>query len=124
VLLLKGKKMDINEYQELTTRTAGNYKQKERALLNWGLGVAGEAGDIAGCIKKTIFHDNDQSEGIKENIGDTMWYLAMICNTMGWKLEDIMEANIAKLKKRYPKGFNLVDARRGKTRVDWMEKGK
>jgi len=116
--------MDINEYQELTKRTAGNYKSKKKALTNWGLGVAGEAGDIAGCIKKILFHQNDQSDGVRENIGDTMWYLAMICNTMGWKLEDIMKENIEKLRKRYPEGFNFKDARRGKTRVDWMEKGK
>jgi len=114
--------MDINEYQELTKRTAGNYKLKKKALTNWGLGVAGEAGDIAGCIKKTLFHKNDQSDGVRENIGDTMWYLAMICNTMGWKLEDVMAENIEKLKKRYPEGFNFKAARRGKSRIDWMEK--
>ncbi|AKM82629.1 TPA: nucleotide pyrophosphohydrolase [Candidatus Berkelbacteria bacterium] len=113
--------MDINEYQKLATRTAKNYKN-QRALMNWGLGVAGEAGDIAGCIKKTVFHKNDQSDGVRENIGDTMWYLAMICNTMGWSLEDILEENIDKLRKRYPEGFTFKDAQRGKTRVDWMEK--
>lgn len=117
-------KIDINQYQELTKRTAGNYKNKNKALTNWGLGVAGEAGDLAGCIKKTLFHNNDQSDGIRENIGDTMWYLAMICNTMGWSLEDIMQENIEKLAKRYPEGFTFEAARRGKTRVDWMEKKK
>ena len=117
------KKLDLNHYQELTKRTAPGYKDKEKALTNWGLGVAGEAGDLAGCIKKTLFHDNDQSDGIRENIGDTMWYLAMICNTMGWKLEEILQENIDKLEKRYPTGFNFEAAKRGKTRIDWMEKG-
>lgn len=116
--------MNINEYQEASKRTAGNYKAKNRALSNWGLGVAGEAGDLAGCIKKTLFHKNDQSEGIRENIGDTMWYLAMICNTMGWKLEEILQENVDKLEKRYPSGFTFKDAKRGGTRKDWMEASK
>ena len=116
------KKLNLSQYQELTKRTAPNYKDKNQALTNWGLGVAGEAGDLAGCIKKTLFHDNDQSVGTRENIGDTMWYLAMICNTMDWKLEDILQENIDKLEKRYPEGFNFEAAKRGKTRIDWMEK--
>jgi hypothetical protein len=41
---------------------------------------------------------------------------------MGWKLDDILEENIAKLKKRYPDGFTFEHARRGGSRVDWMEK--
>lgn len=91
-------------------------------LSNWGLGVAGEAGDLAGCIKKTVYHGNDQKDGIRENIGDTMWYLAMICNCLGWKLDEVLAENIAKLKKRYPKGFTRKDASRGGSRIDWNEK--
>lgn len=116
------KKVNLKDYQKLTLRSAPDYKDKNQALANWGLGVAGEAGDLAGCVKKTLFHQNDQTDGIRENIGDTMWYLAMICNTMGWELEEILSENIAKLEKRYPTGFNYKAAARGKTRIDWMEK--
>ena len=114
--------MNLKTYQKACIRTAEDYKKdKFKSLANWGLGVSGEAGDIAGCIKKLLFHGNDQKTGIRENIGDTMWYLAMICNTLGWDLEKILAENIGKLKKRYPKGFNKKNAQRDKTRIDWNE---
>ena len=62
-------------------------------------------------------------KGVRENIGDTLWYLAMLCNLEGWKLSDIMEENIAKLKARFPEGFTEEAASRKGTRVDWMEQG-
>ena len=65
----------------------------------WELGVSGEAGDIASCIKKLIFHKNESiKDGIKENIGDMMWYTAMICNWFEWNFEEILDENIKKLK--------------------------
>ena len=114
--------MRPNEYQELVKRTAADYDDKTKEISNWGLGIAGEAGDVASCIKKTYFHNNDQTDGIRQNLGDTMWYMAMICNFYGWKLEDIMAENIDKLKKRFPEGFTEKDAGRGGTMIDWNEK--
>lgn len=113
--------MNLKEYQELCKKTAKKFETKEKEILTWGLGIAGEAGDIAGCIKKTFAHDNDQREGIKENVGDTLWYTAMICNFFNWDMEKILDENIKKLENRYPKGFTEKDAGRGGTRIDWNE---
>jgi len=113
-------KMNLKEYQEACKRTNKIFDPPEMEILTWGLGIAGEAGDVAGCIKKTIIHKNDQIPGIKENLGDTLWYIAMICNYYGWNLEDIMQENIDKLKKRYPKGFTYKDAQKDQRR-DWNE---
>lgn len=118
----KATKVDLKEYQKLCRNTAKSFADNDKEISNWGLGIAGEAGDLAGCIKKTIYHNNDQRPGIRENVGDTMWYLAMICNVFGWELEEILAENINKLKKRYPKGFTEKDAGRGGTRIDWNEK--
>ena len=97
--------MELKEYQKLCKKTAKKFNSKEKEILTWGLGIAGEAGDVAGCIKKTFSHGDNQKDGIKENLGDTMWYVAMICNFFGWNLGDVMKENIKKLKKRHPKGF-------------------
>lgn len=113
--------MEVAEYQELVKTTAKKFVDKTHEIASWGLGAVGEAGDMAGCIKKTLFHGNDQRKGIRENLGDMMWYVAMICNFYGWKLENILEENIEKLKERYPQGFTKKDASRGGTRTDWME---
>lgn len=115
--------MNLKEYQELCKKTARIFDIKEKEIFTWGLGICGEAGDVAGCIKKTYSHDNDQRDGIKENLGDVFWYAAMICNFYGWDLEEVMEGNIAKLKKRYKDGkFTIEHARREGTRKDWNEK--
>ena len=116
--------MNLKEYQKLCKTTAQEFKNKEKEILTWGLGIAGEAGDLAGCIKKTFSHDNDQKDGIKENLGDTLWYVAMICNFFDWDLEEILEENIKKLKKRYPQGFDFKKAQRDGARTDWNEEEK
>ena len=114
--------MNLKEYQEKCKKTAKSFDDEKEAMSDWGLGASGEAGDLAGCIKKTFYHNNDQTSGIRENIGDVMWYLAMICNTMGWELDDITNENIEKLSKRYNDGFTEREASRKNTRIDWMEK--
>ena len=114
--------MNLKEYQKLCAKTAKKFKRKEDAIINWALGISGEAGDVAGCIKKTMYHGNDQKTGTRENVGDTMWYLAMICDYYGWNLEDVLQENVEKLKARYPKGFTEKAAKRGGTRIDWNEK--
>jgi NTP pyrophosphatase (non-canonical NTP hydrolase) len=114
--------MDLKEYQKLCKSTANTYEDKEKEIFTWGLGLIGEAGDAIGCIKKTYSQGEDQVQGIRENLGDIMWYIAMICNYYDWDMNDVLKENVDKLKKRYPNGFTEENARRGGTRVDWMEK--
>jgi NTP pyrophosphatase (non-canonical NTP hydrolase) len=116
----KNKIKNLKEYQKLCEKTAQRFKDKEKEILTWGLGIAGEAGDLAGCIKKTFSHKNNQRAGIRENLGDTLWYAAMICNYFNWDFDQVLKENIQKLKKRYPKGFTKKAAKR--KGVDWNEK--
>jgi len=115
-------KGSLKEYQELCKRSAKKFETPEKEIMTWGLGIAGEAGDVASCIKKTFAHDNDQRQGIKENIGDSLWYAAMICNFFNWDMQEMLNENIEKLRKRYPNGFTIKDARREGTIVDWNKK--
>lgn len=119
----KTKKLLLKDYQKLCKKTAGKFGSKEKEIFTYGLGIAGEAGDVAGCIKKIYSHKDDQRMGVKENLGDTIWYIAMICNFYNWDLEEVMRENIKKLEKRYKgKGFSFRKAKRGNVRVDWNEK--
>ena len=111
--------LGIKDYQRACLRTAQHFESDQVKIMTWGLGVAGEAGDLAGCIKKTFVHKNDVTSGIRENIGDTMWYIANICNFFNWDLQEILQENIGKLKVRYPEGFTYKEADRGW--VDWNE---
>lgn len=110
---------NLKEYQELCKNTAQKFEDKEKEILTWGLGIVGEAGDVAGCIKKTFSHKNDQVAGIRENLGDVLWYAATICNYFNWDLDEVLGENIAKLQKRYPEGFTQQHAKRNG--IDWNE---
>ncbi len=119
---IPSKNLTLTQYQKLCRKTAKKFARPELEILTWGLGITGEAGDVGSCIKKTYSHDNDQRVGIRENIGDTLWYAAMICNFFGWNMDEVLEENIAKLRERFPKGFTLKKAKRNGTMVDWNKK--
>ena len=78
-----------------------------------GLGIAGEAGEVADAIKKHIFHTRplDRDALLKE-VGDVLWYAMAVCRAVDASLEDAADAVAAKLRLRYPNGFNADDAAR------------
>ena len=80
-------------------------------LLNGCLGLTGEAGEFCDMVKKWVFHEkNVDIDHMKKEIGDVMWYVAMICHSMDWKLDEILQMNVDKLKARYPEGFDVIRA--------------
>ena len=95
--------MTINEYQALAMRTA---EEKGRTWGNVGLGMAGEAGEVADIVKKHLYqgHPLDHDK-LLEEAGDVAWYLALAATVAGVTLESVLMANIAKLTGRYPDGF-------------------
>ena len=113
--------MTGNEYQELAMRT-NDGKATERlnfwmdcndttldvgGILNGCLGLSGEVGEFNDMVKKWIFHNTKlDRDHAKKEIGDCAWYLAMICHSFGWNLDEIMQMNVDKLKARYPEGFD------------------
>lgn len=80
-------------------------------ILNACLGLSGEVGEFNDMIKKWIFHEKDFDEvhAMKE-LGDIMWYVALMCDSFGWSLDEILEMNVDKLKARYPEGFSVQRA--------------
>lgn len=96
--------MNFNEYQELAARTAKPHREE---ILNYGLGVAGEAGEVADMIKKVRFQGHSYSkEEVCKELGDVLWYVSQLARLTQLTLEEVAEANIIKLKKRYPNGFS------------------
>lgn len=98
--------MDWSNYQEQAMSTAGDMNF-EQALAAAGLGLAGEVGEVADHIKKHLFHQHplDFPSLIKE-IGDVMWYVALLLEATGLEMDMILLANLDKLHKRYPGGFD------------------
>ena len=75
------------------------------------LGLSGEVGETLDMIKKWIFHEKElDTEHLKKELGDIMWYMAMMCHSFGFDLDEIMQMNVDKLRARYPEGFNVERA--------------
>ena len=105
-----------NIYQITAMRTADPKLNTEERLLEGLIGLNSEAGEALDIYKKHIFqkHDLDKRK-IALELGDALWYLTEAAVALGYSLDDIMEMNIEKLRKRYPYGF---DPERSKNRED------
>lgn len=74
--------------------------------MQGAMGIAGEMGEIVDPIKKWIFQGRElDREHLAEELGDIMWYIGLLCNTLDLNLYDITWDNKEKLKARYPEGF-------------------
>lgn len=95
--------LTFKEYQDSASRTA-----KPSELQNWGLGLAGETGEVVELIKKAQYHGVKlNKDDLSKELGDVLWYISAIATESGLNLSDIANSNIEKLKKRYPHGFQL-----------------
>lgn len=100
--------MTGNEYQGAALRTASGMNYDHHGMIiNGALGLCGESGEVADIIKKATFQGHQlDKEHIAEELGDVAWYLAITAAAIGKNLDDILEANVAKLKARCPDGFD------------------
>ena len=99
--------MTGNEYQKLAARTMNPSLRGRDVLINGVMGLCGEAGEAIDIVKKHLAqgHELDRDGLIKE-LGDVAWYLAETATALGIGLDEVLERNIDKLKKRYPEGFS------------------
>lgn len=103
--------MDFKDYQEKAGRTRNIRIGTHAEAINYALGMVCEAGEVGDIIKKWGFHDHEYNrEELVKELGDTMWYMVNLCAVFDIPIEEVAEKNIAKLKKRYPKGFDKEDS--------------
>ena len=79
-------------------------------LLTAGIGLSGEVGEFNEIIKKCLFQgkelDEDTVALLNSELGDIMWYIAQGCLALNTDIEELIDINTAKLKDRYPGGFD------------------
>ena len=99
--------MTINEYQSLAMKTLNPELDKKDVLINGVMGLCGESGEAIDIVKKWLAqgHKLDREKLAKE-LGDIAWYLAETAYALDLSLEEVLSANIEKLRKRYPEGFS------------------
>lgn len=97
--------MEFNAYQ-VGAKTTAIYP-KESAVEYLTLGLASEAGEVADKVKKHIrdsdgdYTDSVFRSAISKEIGDVLWYAAVLAWELGIDLNDIAKQNIDKLFDRY-----------------------
>ena len=104
--------MTVNEYQKLAMTTLNPELNKKDVLINGVMGLCGESGEAIDIVKKHLAqgHDLDR-EGLIKELGDIAWYLAETATALDVTLEEVLERNIEKLRKRYPEGFDTEKSR-------------
>ena len=100
--------MTFEAYQSLSRKTA-HYPDPGKNIVYPTLGLASEAGEVAGKIKKVIrdnggIVDAERKEQIKQELGDVLWYVAQLATELGLSCEEIAEANLEKLAAREKNG--------------------
>jgi NTP pyrophosphatase (non-canonical NTP hydrolase) len=127
----------FKEFQDGIERTMNPKLDSDQRLGNAVFGLTAEIGEIAEPLKKVLYHEHPLTvevlKNLHEEIGDLLFYTALLANVLdgirarieSWGAEDppipmftleqIAEENAAKLKRRYPHGF---EAKRSLNRGD------
>jgi NTP pyrophosphatase (non-canonical NTP hydrolase) len=101
--------MTFDEYQKQALTTAHNTYEPLMEKTIWAMGVAGEAGEVVEKCKKIVAYkegkvsEEDLAELAKE-LGDVVWYIAVLAHSLGLSFDDIMQRNVEKLKSRKDRG--------------------
>lgn len=106
--------MQPDTYQQLAARTeAPEAKPMKRMHQSYNVrlthavfGLLTESGELADTLKRHIYYGQPLDRvNVEEELGDIMWYVALACNALGLSLDEVLQANTAKLRARFPDQF-------------------
>lgn len=84
--------------------------------LVWCAGLAGEAGEFVDLVKKVHGHGHELTEELRQKagkeLGDVLWYLNALADSLGFTLSEVASMNIAKLDLRYKKKFTVEESKK------------
>lgn len=100
--------MNFEEYQKKSRKTA-IYPRVGKNYIYPTLGLADEAGEVVGKVKKVIrdkneIMDEETKIAIAKELGDVLWYIAQIATELDLSLDEIAKENIKKLSSRLNRG--------------------
>jgi len=101
--------MTFDEYQKKAIVTNLRKDDKFKELMQQVLGLADESGEVLAKFKKWIRDDDADfdkldTENIKKELGDILWYIAVVADDLGISLDDLASYNIEKLASRHKRG--------------------
>ena len=115
--------MTATEYQTQAHRTIAGHAAENISYLSFGLvAEVGEGADkIAKAVRRgEISINNDEiiikrgsveelTQNIADELGDVLWFVAMLARRLGYSLEEVMKLNLDKLADRQRRGVIIGD---------------
>lgn len=109
-----GRFMDADAFQGESIRTDWPDWTSRRVdgVIHAALGLASEAGEIAGLVQKWQGQGHDlDADAILDELGDALWFAAKLARVLDAPLSHVMARNVEKLAVRYPDGWDPVRSR-------------
>lgn len=94
---------ELELYQDWVKQQTSD-KVPRDAQLSWALmGLAAELGEVMALYEKQLRKEGwvDYSNPMwKDELGDTLWYFAAVCNVLGLTIDDVIDHNVSKINRR------------------------
>ena len=98
--------MNLDDYQRAALRTTNPSLSERDRLLDAAAGLSEESAELLGLIRKRVFQQREVDEArLVEELGDTLWCLAVAADSLGISLSNVAASNLSKLADRHPGGF-------------------
>ena len=102
----------IKDFEKMTIALAKDGEQikqeitpEQANLLHMGVGAAGEAAELLDAIKKHVIYQKPLDvENVKEELGDLLFYMSNLMQSVGLSFEEVLQHNVDKLSVRYSSG--------------------
>lgn len=98
-------------YEEIISNPNVEIPKEKVDLLHAALGMMSEAGEVVEEVVASIIQARPVDvQNLKEEAGDSCWYIALLLRAIQSGFDEVMQENIDKLAKRYPEKFTTEDA--------------